>query len=172
MQVIPFITMTLQELHRSILQEVQDLTPEQMAFRPTADANSATFLIWHIARVSDNMFHRLIADPSGLSLWESEAWHQRFGLQPRDGGTGFTAEQVGALKPDKDLLLAYYQRVIQLVLGGIEGLTAADLDRVPNPQRPETTVGRLVQGTLIAHGYNHLGELRTVKGLQGMPFPR
>ncbi|MSQ41233.1 MAG: DinB family protein [Dehalococcoidia bacterium] len=143
-----------------------------MAFRHMPDANSTTFLIWHIARISDNMFHRLIADPIALSLWEREEWHQRFGLQPRDGGTGFAAEQVGALKPDKDLLLTYYQRDFEAVIKGVEALPEQDLDRVPNPQRPETTVGRLVQGTLIAHGYNHLGELRTVKGLQGMPFPR
>ena len=172
MQTIPFIKMALHELHRSLVREVRDLSPEQMAYRPAPEANSINFLTWHLTRTEDAVFRRVASGQATPSLWEREQWYQRFGLELRDSGTGFTFEQVEAFKPDQELLLGYCQRVFDAVMAGLDSLTEDDLDRVPNPDRPQNSVGQMLQSIVIGHGYNHLGEVRTVKGLQGMPFGR
>ncbi len=172
MQTIPFIKLALNELHRSLLREVRDLTPEQRAYRPIPEASSINFCTWHLARTEDNVFHRIATPHGGPSLWQLEKWNERFGLAPQDMGTGFTHPQVEALRPDKETLLAYCDRVFGAVMEGLDSLTDEDLDRVPNPEQPRNSVGQMIQSLLIGHGYWHLGEVRFIKGLQGMPFSR
>jgi len=164
--------MALNELHRSLVRELEGLTPEQMAFRPTPEASSINFLTWHLARVEDNLLHRTIVQPNSPSLWEQERWYERFGLKSQDMGTGFTPEQVEALQPDKQTLISYAERVFSAVMTGLDAMTDEDLDRVPNPERPRNSVGQMIQSLLIGHGYWHLGEVHFLKGLQGMPFGR
>lgn len=165
-----FIRIMYADLVRGVRSEVEALTQEEMYFRPTEDANSIAFVLWHSTRGQDTNAHRLVKGTP--SLWESEGWHQRFGLSPQDGGTGFSGEQVGAFRPDKDELLAYCRRVWEEVPAILEGLTDADLDRVPNPDRPTMTVGRSLANFALGHGFWHLGDVRFLKGLQGQPFGR
>ncbi|MCX6020707.1 MAG: DinB family protein [Chloroflexi bacterium] len=168
---IQFIQAAQDELHRSLRAEVRDLTPEQLLFRPTAEANTIAFLLWHFARTEDNIIHNTVREP-GPTVWQAAAWNEKFGLGVKDMGTGFTAEQVGSFAPSKDDLLAYFRGVWEASDAAIAALADADLDRVPNPERPQNTAGRTIQSIIIGHGYNHMGEIRFLKGLQGMPFGR
>ena len=172
METIPFIQMALYELHRSLIREVETLTPEQMAYRPAPGASTINFLTWHIPRIADNVFHRVAHTDGTLPLWERENWYEQFGLTSGDTGTGFSVDQVEALKPARDTLIAYCQHVFETIMSGLDGLTNEDLDRVLNPEQPRNTVARSVQSIIIGHGYYHLGEVRFLKGLQGMPFAR
>ena len=105
MNAIQFIQSTLFELNRSLVVEVEPLTPEQMLYRPAPDANSISFLLWHFPRVEDNIFHR-VSTVSGMPpIWESERWYERFGLKESDTGAGFTRDQVAGFKPDKKLVV-------------------------------------------------------------------
>ena len=45
MDAVQFIQSTLFELNRSLVVEVEPLTPEQMLYRPAPDANSISFLL-------------------------------------------------------------------------------------------------------------------------------
>ncbi len=172
MHTIEFIKLALRELHLSLLRETEVLTPEQMSYHPTPGANTINFLLWHFPRVEDNVFHRVAYTNGATTLWEREEWYTRFGLTARDTGTGFTPDQVEALNPDKETLIAYGQQVFDTVMAGLDDLTEDDLDRVLNPEQPRNTVGRTIQSIIIGHGYYHLGEVRFLKGLQGMPFAR
>ena len=61
MNAIQFIQSTLHELNRSYVLEVENLTTEQMFFRPTPDANSIAFLMWHFPRIEDSIFHSQVS---------------------------------------------------------------------------------------------------------------
>lgn len=171
MNSIQFIQMALDELHRSFRAEVRELTPEQLRYRPSAEANTVNFLVWHWARVEDSTIHNNIGEPRPL-IWTAGRWHERLGVEENASGTGFNGEQVGAFQPDRDELLAYFRAVWEESDAAIATLTDDDLDRVLNPERPQMTLGRSLQSLLIGHGYWHLGEVRFLKGLQGMPFSR
>ena len=165
-----FIRTMYTDLIRGFRAEVESLTPEEMYFRPTDDANSIAFILWHSTRSQDTNVHSLV---KGIpSLWESEGWHQRFGLSAKDGGTGFNGEQVGAFRPEKEELLAYCHRVWEVVPGILDDLTEAHLDSAPNQERPTMTVGRSLANFALGHGFWHLGDIRFLKGLQGQPFGR
>lgn len=171
MNSIQFIQMALDELHRSLRAEARELTQEQLTYRPTPEANTIAFLLWHFMRTEDNVIHRSVREP-GPSVWEAGTWYERFGLSPTDNGTGFTAGQVGAFSPAKDDLVAYVRAAWEASDAAVAALSEADLDRALDPERPQRTVGQVIQSIIVGHGYYHLGEIRFLKGLQGMPFPR
>ena len=172
MNAIQFIQSTLFELNRSFVVEVEPLTPEQMLYRPAPEANSISFLLWHFPRVQDNTFHRISTIGGMPTVWERDGWYERFGLKESGTGSGFTPDQVAAFKPDKELLVTYVESVRQSVQDGLSNMTDDDLDRPLDPDNPRLTVGRQIQSIILGHGFFHLGEIRFLKGLQGMPFPR
>ncbi|MQF48503.1 DinB family protein [SAR202 cluster bacterium AC-647-N09_OGT_505m] len=172
MNAIQFIQSTLFELNRSLVLEVEPLTTEQMLYRPTPEANSISFLLWHFSRSEDGTFHRISTIDGTPTVWERDGWYERFGLEESRSGSGFTPDQVAALKPDKDSLVAYVESIRQSVNDGLSIMTDDDLDRPLNPDNPRLTVGRQIQSIVVGHGFFHLGEIRFLKGLQGMPFPR
>ncbi|MBI2886170.1 MAG: DinB family protein [Chloroflexi bacterium] len=170
MNVIQFILMTMEDLHRGFRSEVELLTPDQIYYRPTAEANSIALVLWHAAMTEDGLAQR-VAHSEG-SIWEREEWHQRLGVGPKDSLGSFTTEQLGTFRPAKEELLLYCQKVWDTTPGLLGSLTEADLDHVPNPERARMTVGRTIANILIGHCFWHLGDIRFLKGLQGMPFGR
>ena len=168
MDATQLITTMLEDLQRGFRREVEPLTQEQFVARPTPEANTVAFVLWHVTRTEDNIVHGQVT--SGTPLWVAEGWHDRLGLEPDEGGTGFTAEQVGAFQPRKEDLIAYCERVWEVAPGLLSTLTEEDLDRAPNPDRPHMTLGRSLANFMLGHGFWHLGDIRFIKGLQGMPF--
>ena len=100
----------------------EDLADEVSFYRPTADANSIAWLIWHSARVQDAQ----VAHIAGIEqVWFSAGWVDRFALDlPRDShGYGHTAEEVGKVRAPADLLAGYYHAVHTMTLEYIAGVT-------------------------------------------------
>ena len=167
-----FIQMAVNEINRSFVIETKDLTPEQMLFRPTPEANHITFLVWHFSRIQDNSWHRVSTSDGADPLWIQEEWYKKFGLTEKDSGTGYTPDEVETLAPNYELLISYLERIAATVWEGVGKFSEEDYDRSLNPDDPRQTVGRQIQSIILGHGYFHLGEVRFLKGLQGKPFAR
>ncbi|MGC0422690.1 mycothiol transferase [Embleya sp. AB8] len=144
---------------------VADLTPEQLAERLDPDANSIAWLIWHLTRVQDDH----VADVARLDqVWTTQDWHKRFELPfpVRAIGYGQDTKAVGAVRVDSaELLTGYYDAVHEQTIGFVEGLSAADLDRVVDEAwTPAVTLGvRLV--SVIADDLQHAGQAAFVRGI-------
>ncbi|MFJ5269533.1 DinB family protein [Streptomyces sp. NPDC088358] len=144
---------------------VEGLPPETLNARPAQDANSLSWLVWHLTRVQDDH----IADASGLDqVWLTQGWEKRFGLDlPRqDTGYGHTLRKVAEVRVESgELLLGYYDAVHDQTLAFLRGLTAADLDRVVDERwTPAVTLGvRLV--SVLADDLQHVGQAAYVRGL-------
>jgi len=142
------------------------LTPEQLVFRPTEEANSIAWLVWHLTRIQD---HHISGLAGKEQLWVTNGWHERFGkpADPSDTGQRYTAEQVAEIRPsDVQLLLDYHDAAYQRSVEFIKTLSESDLDRELNePQwTPLPTVGvRLV--SVIADNTQHAGQAAYLKGI-------
>ncbi|MFE2138760.1 DinB family protein, partial [Streptomyces sp. NPDC059466] len=125
---------------------VEGLPQETLNARPAEDANSLSWLVWHLARVQDDH----VAAASGLDqVWLTQGWEKRFGLDlPRqDTGYGHSPRKVAEVRVESgELLLGYFDAVHDQTLAFLRGLTAADLDRVVDERwTPAVTLGvRLV----------------------------
>jgi len=169
MNITEFVHESVTALNSTMIDDVKELTPEQLAWQPAPNANPIGFIFWHFMRVQDGMIHGFQGRPQ---LWESEKWYEKMGMDVKVSGGGFQEPEVQkvAALPLADLL-AYAERVSEVSSDYFKSLTDADFDRAPNPDRPRRTIAVTVRAFLIGHGWWHAGEIKYLRGMQGMPFP-
>lgn len=145
--------------------EITDgLTAEVADYRPTPEANSIAWLVWHSARVQDLQ----LADIAGVEeVWTRDGWVDRFGLDlpRRDIGYGHGPDDVAKVHAPADLLAGYYRAVHEFTLEYVATVTAAELARVvdTNWDPPVTASGRLV--SIIDDCAQHLGQAAYLRGI-------
>jgi hypothetical protein len=151
-------------LHRA----VDDLTHEQLLWKPPPHPNHPGYLLWHVGRVEDNFIQRFIQ--FGDEVWWAKGWQERFGYETRGIGTGFTREQVEEVPiPDLSLLWGYLDDVREHTLSYLEGLDWNTLELKPREERfPQWSIQTILR-QLVAHSNQHLGEINYLRGLMGLP---
>ncbi|MFF0144774.1 uncharacterized protein DUF664 [Amycolatopsis sulphurea] len=153
---------------REVVHETVDGLPAELLLaRPGPDANSISWLIWHLTRVQDDHIAG-VADTR--QLWTAQDWHHRFALPlpAVDIGYGHRSEDVAAVRiGDPELLLGYYDAVHEHTTGWLAGITAADLDRVVDEHwDPPVTLGvRLI--SVLSDDLQHAGQAAYLRGLLG-----
>ena len=160
-----FIVDALDKENGFLADALDGLGPDELAWQPAADANSIGWILWHMVRVED-MWIQFFAQFQ-TELWETEGWHEKFGLPTRDNGFGHTAEQVNNF-PGVDLgeFLRYRASVRQATLAYLDTLTPEDMERVPRERRPEMSLGAMFR-QIIGEMYQHVGHIAYLRGLQG-----
>jgi uncharacterized damage-inducible protein DinB len=144
---------------------VHSLTPEQLAVRLDADANSIAWLVWHLTRIQDDH----IAAAAGVEqVWTSAGWVERFELPFEPGATGYahTSADVAAVTVKSgELLVGYYDAVHEQTIRFVERITDGDLDRIVDESwDPPVTLGvRLV--SVINDNTQHAGQAAFVHGI-------
>ncbi|MFJ4787424.1 DUF664 domain-containing protein [Streptomyces sp. NPDC088794] len=150
-----------EEVHNA----VEGLDPALLNTRPTPDANSISWLVWHLARVQDDH----VADAFGLDqVWLTQDWEKRFALDlPRhDIGYGHSAAKVAKVRVDDGgLLTGYYDAVHAQTLTVLRDLAAEDLGRVVDERwDPPVTLGvRLV--SVLSDDLQHVGQAAYLRGM-------
>jgi hypothetical protein len=155
---------TFQRVADNLPQIVDDLSDDDLSWRPTADANPIGWLVWHLLRVQDDH----VADVAGIDqVWTAQRFADRFGLPFEPGviGYGMSTEEVGRVRVSADLLLEYADAVHRQTVDYLGGLTDDDLDRIVDKRwDPPVTLGaRLV--SVVNDDTQHLGQAGYVRGL-------
>ncbi|MPY96063.1 MAG: DUF664 domain-containing protein [Acidimicrobiia bacterium] len=153
-----------ERVHQLVGPVVTGLSPEELAFRPDAQANSIAWLVWHLARVQDDH----VADVAGLEqVWTAQGWADRFGLpfDVKAHGYGHTAAEVAQVVAPADLLAGYHEAVHALTVGYVGAVDAAELDRIVDTRwDPPVSVGvRLV--SVLGDTLQHVGQAAYLRGL-------
>ena len=159
------VRMALDEYLGDLRRALDGLTAEERRFQPTTGSHHIDFAVWHMARVEDDWVQRFARRTD--TVWQSEGWDARFGMPARDGGFGYTAEQVAAL-PDFDLdqMMAYFDSVRRATLAYLDGLTAGDLESCPHPERrPGYTVAKMLSHVIVEEA-QHTGQVAYLRGIQ------
>lgn len=104
--------------HSGLLKMVEDLSDEQLAWRPTPTAHNIAFQVWHAARSADDI-QKVVsrACPSvrnrlgeGREIWQAEGLAANWGLDPATlgaGESGYDMDDAAAARltlPGKPLL--------------------------------------------------------------------
>src|SRR6185312_12774757 len=101
-------------------------------------------------------------------LWTTGDYAARIGIEPdpENSGYGHTPEQVAAIRPDSaEVLLDYFGAVSERTRTYLQGLTAADLDRIIDERwDPPVTLGvRLV--SIADDEVQHGGQANYARGI-------
>ena len=153
MDTTTFVRQSLQQAHVRLQATCGGLSDEQARWRPAPHSNSISFILWHIARVEDEL---VTAETAGPTLWQRR-WHARFG-HPLDTPSRDERETLLCLDlPPLDDLRAFLDETYAQCQGFLETLTDPDLDRasLANSLRH-----------LATHKNNHHGQVDYLRGLQ------
>ncbi len=158
----------LRDAFTRLIEHVDDLTEglteEVSSYRPTPEANSIAWLIWHSARCQDLQ----LCDIAGVEqVWTRDGWVDRFGLAlPADDiGYGHSPEDVAKVHASAELLAGYYRAVHKVTLAYIASVTPEELDRIVDTRwdPPVTASARLV--SIIDDCAQHLGQAAYLRGI-------
>lgn len=144
---------------------VDDLDLDALTWRPSPEANTIAWLVWHLARVQDDH----IAEVAGSEqVYVTDGWPSRFGRPDGDVDTGYGAssEQVGAFRPvGGDALVEYLDAVTTRTRRYLATIGPADLDEViDDAYDPPVTLGvRLISA--LSDDLQHAGQAAYVRGL-------
>ena len=144
---------------------VEGLDLERLTARPSPEANSIAWLVWHLTRVQD---HHVAEILEGGQIWADGDWAAGVGLDPDPSNTGYghSAEEVAAVRPERpEVLLDYLDAVDARTRAMLRDLGPDDLDRIVDRRwDPPVTLGvRLV--SIADDGLQHAGQAAYVRGL-------
>lgn len=151
---------------RDVVEEVVDgLDADQLSYRPDGRGNTIGWLVWHLTRVQD---HHMAGAAGVEEAWVAAGWAEQFDLLGDQSATGYgqDPEEAAAMRFTSGArLLAYHHAVFERTSRFVEGLTAADLDRIVDQSfDPAVSLGtRLV--SVIADDLQHAGQAAFVRGL-------
>ena len=94
-------------IHDVVHQAVDNLTPEELAFRVDGSANSIAWLVWHLSRVIDDHISEVAAKQQ---VWVADGWVDQFALPfpPEATGYGFGGDDVAAVQVKSPEILTGY----------------------------------------------------------------
>ena len=158
----------LRDSFTRLIEHVDDLTDglteEVSSYRPTPQANSIAWLIWHSARCQDLQ----LCDVAGFEqVWTRDGWADRFGLDlpQNDIGYGHSPDDVAKVHAPAELLAGYYRAVHKVTLEYIATVTPQELSRIvdTNWDPPVTAGARLV--SIVDDCAQHLGQAAYLRGI-------
>lgn len=172
MEALRFIRQSITQAHQRLLATLPGLDGDTLVWRPAPHANAILEIVWHVARADDRLGRRL----SGLGpeVWSSQQWHRRFGLtEGADPEIAYQFLRGDGPVPKLETIVEYLTAIHADTLQLLARLEPADLDRVPDPERPQWTVAACFRH-MITHKNNHHGQIDLIRGLRqpGWDLPR
>lgn len=150
----------------SVERTLDGLDEAQLTYRPTDDANSIAWLVWHLTRVQDDHVAGAF-DVEQVSTTQGFAQQlvECFPHDPTDTGYGHDAVQVAAVRAPAELLLEYLKAVHAQTVALTTGMGEDDLERVVDERwDPPVTLGvRLV--SVLDDDLEHAGQAAYLRGI-------
>lgn len=168
------------DIHKVVLNFAEELTDEQLNWKPEGYSTSIGFHLWHLARESDYLKAAILHHYPGLGLgledegeiWIKEELAKKWGF-PAEAhetvGTGLSDEVAADLPiPQKAELMAYLRSSYTAIENFIELFdtryaTFEDLDEEITKKIQNVRLNLLV---FLTHDCRHLGMMECLKGLR------
>jgi hypothetical protein len=158
--------------------QVAELDDELLSKRPGPALNPPGFIYWHILRIWDLDLNILIKGrkPSE-DAWHLGGYGEEMGYNP-DGkggrgsglGFGYTDAEVDEIPYRMEPLRRYHAQLLDETRAYLESAGSAELQReIKFRDDPSTPSLRLQH--VVAHSWNHVGELRMTKSMLGFHDP-
>jgi hypothetical protein len=162
---IDYMRSELRAMHRLYDRVTSDLTDAQVNAVPPDGKQNLGFSLWHYVRTEDNVVQFVMQRKP--TVWMEGGWPEKFGLDPKSQGTGFSDDEARGFRFDGIAgFRAYMTDVFQHTDGYLAALTPAESERtITVKPLGEMTILQCLSGMCMTHGYRHLGEIEFAKGL-------
>lgn len=163
---IQLIQQEFDSAHEALREDIAQVQPEWLFWQPEPGLNHIGFLFWHLVRDEDQVISWLAREPQ---LWALEGWHERFGMDAKEQGTGLEPSRLESFHYELPAFMDYAEAVWARTRPLLATLTETDLDRAAWKDSP-WNIGRQIVEGVLCHAWVHLGEIRFVMGLRGWRF--
>ena len=132
---------------------------------PASGHQNLAFSLWHYVRTEDNAIQFVIQRKP--TVWIEGGWPEKFGLDSKSQGTGFTDDRRATSgSTASPTSAATWRDVFAHTEEYVAGLSPEESERkiVVKPLG-EMSIMTAISGLCMTHGYRHLGEIEFAKGL-------
>jgi len=168
------------DIHKVVLNFAEELTDEQLDWKPAGYSTSIGFHLWHLARESDYLKAAILHHYPGLDLgledegeiWIKEELAQKWGFPVEAHetvGTGLSDDVAANLPiPQKMELMAYLQSSYTAIENFIELFDTryATFENLDDEITKKIQNVRLNLLVFLTHDCRHRGMMECLKGLQ------
>ena len=155
----------LNEAFDKLNRALDGLSDDELRWQPTLHANSIDWMVWHMARVEDNLVNVVLQnhDP----IWERDGWSERLGIPYAGAGAGMTMDEIRELGPiDIAEVMEYYGSIRTETSDYFERVMRADdLSRVIEHTNFRGWTGAQILGRLLCEEAEHLGQIEYLRGM-------
>jgi DinB superfamily len=162
---IDYMAREIRELHRLYNHVTSDLDDAQVNSVPAGGHQSLAFCLWHYVRTEDNAIQFVIQRKP--TEWIEGGWPEKFGLDAKSQGTGFTDDQARDFRINGIADFRTYMRdTFARTEAYVKQLPPEESERkiIVKPLG-EMSIMTAISGLCMTHGYRHLGEIEFAKGL-------
>ena len=167
MRIHTLIVETLLEIDHDLLVALGGLEVAELDWRPSYEANSIGFTLWHQIRAEDVWISEFAL--GSQQVFERDSWSVMWRIPSTDTGFNYDKDQLCAFKTPPIGELNEYGAAVRLqTLEYLDGLSVSDFDLKPetdHPWRKGYTIGRMF-GHILCELSQHLGHIRYLRGLQ------
>ena len=171
---------SFKDIHQVVLDLADDLSDEQLSWKPEGYSTSIGFHLWHLARESDYLKAAILHHTpqlmpefgDGKEIWEKESLAQKWGFPGelhKTVGTGLTDEVAATLPiPAREELLGYLRNSYQAIEDFIQLLDTRypTFENTDEELQKKIEMIRLNLLVFLTHDCRHLGMMECLKGLQ------
>ena len=155
----------LNEAFEKLKKALDDLSEDELRWRPALESNTIDWMVWHMARVEDNWINVRLRNSE--SIWDRDSWAERVGVKIPDNGYGQTAEEIRAIPAfNVPVVMEYYTAVRKGTTKYFEHeMREEDLSKeLPHPRYDPITYA-WVLGHLLCEEAEHLGQIEYLRGM-------
>jgi DinB superfamily len=164
-ELIEYMEREIRGMHGLYERVTVDLDDKRANHVPAGGHQSLAFCLWHYVRTEDNAIQFVIQRKP--TVWIAGGWAEKFGLDAKSQGTGFTDEQAREFRIHgvADFRM-YMLDVFRHTEEYVKQLSPEESERaiVVKPLG-EMSIMTAISGLCMTHGYRHLGEIEFAKGL-------
>ena len=155
----------ISECFTKLNRALDGLTNDELHWRPTLESNSIDWMVWHMARVEDNLINVVLQNQD--PIWERDGWGERLGIRYTGAGAGMTMDQIRAMgQINVPAVMDYYRTVRQETSGYFENvMREEDLSRVIEHTNFRGWTGAEILGRLLCEEAEHLGQVEYLRGM-------
>ena len=141
------------------------LNADELAWRPTLESNSIDWMVWHMARVEDNLINVVLQNR--VSIWERDRWGERLGIATTSAGAGMKMDEIRAMgRIDVAKVMRYHASVRNETSDYFANVMSEDdLTRVIQHTNFRGWTGSQVLGRLLCEEAQHLGQIEYLRGM-------
>ncbi len=156
-------------MHQLLDKAVEDMTAEQLNFRPQEGGVSGFFSLWHYVRTEDNIIN--FVTQRKPTVWLEGNYNETFELPRNSQGTGMTEDEANAVQIHDVAKWHEYQQGVWAATDAYLADMSPDQfneRRVTIKPLGEMSLWNGIYGICLSHGYRHVGEIEYVRGVQGL----